>query len=755
MKKVLRLSGLDCAVCATELEEKIGKLKGVVSASVSFVNQKLTVEYIGEETLANVIAVANRFENVQVLKDENDGGKYEAKEKKYKKDWLRIGLSAVLFLVGFLFEKGAFGANAPMQTLGYYIAYGTAYAIVGYSVLFATIKNLCKGKIFDENFLMTVASVGAICIGEFGEGVVVMLLYQLGETLQSLAVASSRRSVSELMNLKSEYATVLQPSNACACGCCHESDCYEHDCHESDCYEHDCHESDCHEPSEHAHTRTQTHQKRVTPEEIQIGDILLVKAGEKIPVDGELISAIASIDAKSLTGESEFLSVRRGEELLSGCLNTGDAFEMRATRPYEDSAVSRILDMVENASSRKAVPEKFITKFAKIYTPLVCLTALLVAVVFPLASGVIAEQRLYFRNYERFLRSALACLVVSCPCALVISVPLTYFSGIGACASRGVLVKGATYLDALARVKTVALDKTGTLTEGNFVVCGVCPERGVEEKELLSLVASVEKTSSHPIAKAFEHTPTAFAVENVVEKAGKGLTADCNGERVLVGNLSLLQEYGVSCEEKRSAYTLLYVAKAGRFLGAVEVGDKLRKETKTAIARLRKLAVSRIVILTGDNRERTEKIANEAGVYEFNANLLPDGKLEKAEALKADLKKSGTLIYVGDGLNDAPVMSIADCAVSMGKLGSATAVEASDIVLVADDLTALPRGVEVARKTRKIVMQNIVFSIFMKVVFMALGAFGVLPLALAVFGDVGVMLLAVLNAFRVRFLRKK
>ena len=716
MKKVLQLSGLDCAACATELEEEISKIEGVSVACVTFVNQKLTVEYATESVLEKVVYVANHFEEVKVLETENGVGRYVTNGESHKKEWLMIAISALLFIGGILFEQLIEGTAS---VVGGYVCYGAAYFIVGYPVLLATVKNLLKRKIFDENFLMTVASLGAVCIGEVGEGVAVMLLYQIGEVLQSLAVASSRRSVSKLMDLKSEHATLLIPQKSCDCGCCH------------------------------GHTR-KMQQRRVTPEEINVGDILLVKVGEKIPVDGILLGETASLDTKSLTGESSLRVLKKGEELLSGCVNVGGVFEMRATRKYEDSAVSRILDMVENAASGKATPEKFITKFAKIYTPVVCILALAVAVFAPLANGLIVENRLYFKDYARWLQSALTFLVVSCPCALVISVPLTYFLGIGACATRGVLVKGATYLDVLAKAQTVALDKTGTLTEGNFTVCDAYPEENITKKELLALATAVEKNSAHPIAKAFETYETEYIAENVREKAGRGLIADVQGEYVLVGNAELLRENGVEYQTRESAHTLVYVAKDGACLGAIEIGDKLRDEAKRAVLRLKSLGISRIVMLTGDNEKRARKIANEVGVYEVNAQLLPDEKLQRAQ----ELKKSGALIYVGDGINDTPVMAVADCAVSMGKLGSATAIEASDLVLVSDDLTALPRGVKIARKTRKIVMQNIVFSIVMKASFMVLGALGILPLALAVFADVGVMLVAVLNSFRVKVKNK-
>ncbi|MBQ3221716.1 MAG: cadmium-translocating P-type ATPase [Clostridia bacterium] len=696
MKSVLRLRGLDCAHCAAELEEKISALDGVQSAVVSFVNGLLTVEYDGEETLEKIIAETNAFEEVRVVEEtENaDAG------KKRRFQWLLIALSALFFVGGGLLERFAVGAVA------HYICYALAYFAVGYPVLINTGKNIVKGNIFDENFLMTVASIGAALLGEWSESVLVMLLYQIGETLQGMAVDSSRRSITRLMDLKSEWATVL---DECDCGACHE----------------------------HA-------QKQVRPEALKIGDTVLVKAGEKVPVDGVLLDETASLDTKSLTGESELRQVKAGEELLSGCINAGNAFKMRVVREYENSAVSKILDLVENASSGKAKPEKFITKFARYYTPIVCVAALLLAFAVPFIDGLVSGGDILFKDFPRWSKSALTFLVVSCPCALIISVPLTYFSGIGACAKKGILVKGATYLDEVARAKIFAFDKTGTLTEGNFTVCEV-REQGVSKEELLYLVAAVERASSHPIAKAFENVPTPYVAQEVREFAGRGLSGVIDGKTVLIGSVRLLRENKVFAIEERSPYTLIYIAREDTYLGCIAVGDKLREEAKEALSQLRNAGAERLVILTGDTPERAQKIAYEAGVSEVKASLLPDEKLREAN----EYKKEGGFVYVGDGVNDAPVMAVADCGVSMGKLGSAAAVEASDLVLISDNLSALPKCVKIAKKTRAVALQNIVFSIVMKVAFMTLGALGVLPLGLAVFADVGVMLLAVLNALRV------
>lgn len=689
---ILRIENLHCAMCALDLEDELKKIKEVEDAQVDFVTQTIRLK-ASEIGVQKAIKKANKFEKVRVL----DGGRYEPKQKKRDTELARILISAISFALGLFI--GVLWKESVANWLIYPL-YAISYLSVGYPVLRSTLKNCLKGKVFDENFLMTVASVGAVCLGQYGEGVAVMLLYQTGEWLQGLAVGSSRRSVADLMELKSERAYVLRGEN------------YE----------------------------------EISPEKVEIGEILLIKAGEKIPLDGELLSESALVDTKSLTGESEPKLLKKGEEVLSGCINENNAFTVKALRKYEDSAVGKILDLVENATAKKANPEKFITKFAKYYTPIVCILALMITVFAPPISALITENAFFYKDFGRWAQTALTFLVISCPCALVISVPLTYFSGIGACAKKGILVKGATYLDELSKAKTVAFDKTGTLTEGNFSLLRVEAEGGIEKDEVLSLFSALEKNSAHPIAKAFSPFVAEKQATEVQEVLGRGMKGVIDGEETLVGTAEFLKERGVKIKEKDSAYTLVYLAKNGTYLGVAEVGDKLRKEAKQTIESLKALGLEKLVMLTGDRKERAEKIANEIGMYEFFAELLPDEKLKKAE----EFKGNGGLIYVGDGINDAPVMKVSDCAVSMGKLGSAAAVEASDLVLISDRLTGVAESIKTAKKTRRIVVQNICFSIAMKVLFMALGVIGVLPLSLAVFADVGVMLVAVLNSLRVR-----
>ncbi|MBQ8884820.1 MAG: cadmium-translocating P-type ATPase [Clostridia bacterium] len=697
-KILLRLKNLHCAACAMDLEDELKKLSGVKSVQVDFATQTILLEAEDENAVRRVVSRANKFEKVEVL----NGDEVAPKKQSHLKEIIQISVSAVLFMLGFLLELFIKTPNIA-QKIAIYASFAAAYFSVGYPVLISTAKNVARGKIFDENFLMTVASVGAVCLGEYGEGVAVMLLYQTGELLQAIAVGSSRKSVAKLMELKSEEATLLKNGE----------------------------------------------QRKVRPEELKAGDVVLVKAGERIPADGVLLSGVATLDVKSLTGEAELKEMTAGENVLSGCINAGGVFEMRVEKPYEDSAVAKILDLVENSTAKKAAPEKFITKFARYYTPAVCVIALLIAFLLPVIDLWIGGGAYTDYLGER-VSIALNLLVISCPCALIISVPLTYFSGIGSCARNGILVKGATYLDEAAKVKIVAFDKTGTLTLGDFEILKLSPASGVSEDALFKTAARVESGSSHPIAKAFlrheNYVRQDHAPMEIKEIAGRGLEADSPEGKILAGNAALLKENGILFEEIESVNTVVYLAKEGKYLGSIEIGDKIRPEARAVIEELKMLGIDRTVMLTGDGEKRARKIADEGGMDEISAELLPADKLKKAE----QLREHGKLMYVGDGINDAPVMVAADCAVSMGKLGSAAAVEASDLVLISDNLSAVPKALRIARKTRKIVAQNIVFAIAAKAAFMIGGFFG-LPLWLAVFADVGVMLLAVLNSLRMRW----
>ena len=682
MKKVIKIRNLDCAACAAELQEELSGLEGVSEVSVDFVGQRVTLSHEGDQALERAIRHISSFEEVEIV----DGNAPQKKER-HLKELLSIAVSAAFFIPALV-----------LHLIGGYdwIAFGlflASFAAAGWSVVLSVGRNLVRafrngfhpGVLLDENLLMLIAAVGAFAIRQDMEGAIVMLLYQIGEYLQGLAVGSSRGAITRLMSLKSDSAIRL----------------------------------------------TDGEQQEVDPEDLRPGDVILLRRGDKVPADCRLLDESASLDTKSMTGESYLKEVRKGREMLSGCVNEGNAVRAEVLRPVSESAVAKILELVENSASQKAKPEKFITRFSRWYTPIVVLIAVIVAVVPPL-----------FQNYNfgEWIVPALNFLVISCPCALIISVPLTYFSGVGTLARYGVLAKGAVYLDNLAAVKTAAFDKTGTLTEGKFTVGKINGQDRV-----LQLAAAVERASSHPLAQAFEGVDCP-AAERVEELAGRGLKGFVNGKTVLVGSYKLMREQGIVCEEVHSAALVVYVAEDGAFLGSVEIEDRLRPEAKEALEGLKRAGVGTIAVLTGDTKARAQAALAGLPVDEICSELLPQEKPERAQ----QLRQGGKLMYVGDGINDTPVMTVSDVSVAMGGLGSDAAIEASDFVLATDNLNALPKAVKGAKKTKKIVIENIVFSIAIKVVLMILSLLGLLPLWIAVFGDTGVMLLAVLNSMRMR-----
>ncbi len=685
MKKIIRICNLHCANCAREMEEELLELSGITSCSVDFINQRVTLD-CEEEALKRAIHLIAHFEEVKII----DGNAPQKGESRLK-EVLSIVISLLFFLPALIIQLVG---GYPWVSFSLFLC---AFLAAGWSVLVTVGKNFAKAfregfrisTFLDENLLMVIASVGAFAIGENMEGAIVMLLYQLGELLQSVAVGSSRNAISRLAQLQSDSAIVLREGV----------------------------------------------QHTVSPEDLCVGDTLLIRRGDKIPVDCTLSKGRTQLDTKSLTGEAYLREVDEGDELLAGCVNEGDFVEATVLRPFSESAVSKILSLVEGATAQKAKPEKFITKFARIYTPVVVLLALVLAFIPPVFEGYT------WSAFTRWLISALNFLVISCPCALIISVPLTYFSGVGALAKMGVLAKGAVYLDTLASVRIAAFDKTGTLTEGKF---HVVKTHGAAQT--LPLAAAIERHSSHPLAQAFAEVKSEYSVTSVKELSGMGLCAQEGADEVLVGSYRLMCERGIVCEEIRTEHSVVYVARAGQLVGAVEIGDRVKGDSKDAISALKGLGIRKTVVLTGDSEQRAKNAVEGLGVDEVHAELLPEQKSELASALKGE----GTLLYVGDGINDTPVMALSDLSVAMGGLGSDAAIEASDMVLVSDNLNALPKAIRAARKTRKIVLENIVFSIAVKAVLMALSVVGMLPLWAAVLGDVGVMLLAVLNAMRMR-----
>lgn len=694
----LNIAGLCCANCARELEKDLNRIEGV-SAVVDFVNLRVLLNAADPSAREKAIYTITHFEDVKIVTEKPER-KSVLKER--LKDIILIAVATALFIPALVLDlTGTAKSGLPAEIITY-VLYGLSYLTVGHPVLINTVKNIAKGKIFDENFLMAIASIGAILLGIFAgdgfvEGVAVMLLYQLGELLQGIAVGSSRNSISSLMDLKSDTATRVEGGV----------------------------------------------QRTVSPEELRAGDTIIIKAGEKVPVDCRVIRGESALDMKSLNGESLPRDIKAGDEMLSGSINLSGVLEAEVIREYENSAVAKILELVENSTAKKSKPEKFITKFAKYYTPAVCAIAAIVAGIVPTVICAVNASFIW-DTYREWIYTALSFLVISCPCALVISVPLSYFGGIGRCAKFGILVKGSTCLDALALSAVAAFDKTGTLTEGAFEVVNSTDEK------TLQLAAAAEKFSSHPVSVAFKNVSTEYEVQNAEEVAGKGVKCLLNGETLLVGNGKLLKEHGVDFEEKQSVSTVVYIALAGKFVGFAEIDDKIKDGAREALAELKKSGVAHTEMLTGDREERAKIIAEELALDGFKAGLLPDEKLNRAVELKAE----GKLIYVGDGINDAPVMTAADCAVSMGKVGSDAAIEASDIVLVSDNLRLLPKGRRIAKGTRRLVIENIAGSLIVKVAIMALSvALPTFPLLAAIAADVGVMLIAVLNALRTNLIK--
>ncbi len=578
--------------------------------------------------------------------------------------------------------------------LSRFFIYMSAYLIVGIDIVLRAIKNIFKGEIFDENFLMAIATVGAICIGEYPEAVMVMLLYQIGEKLQDNAVEKSKQSISSLMNIRPDYANVEINGELI----------------------------------------------KKNPENVKIGDIIKVKAGEKIPLDGKIIDGEASIDTSALTGESVPRTVKIGDKAVSGCINTNGVLTIEVEKEFGQSTVSKILELVEHASSKKAKAENFITKFARYYTPIVVFGAIALAAIPPL---------LFDAQFSIWFQRALTFLVISCPCALVISVPLGFFAGIGGASKSGILIKGACYIEALSRPYAVVFDKTGTLTKGTFKVIKIQPVEKISADELLKYAAYAENYSTHPIATSLKETYgrniDTSLIGNVEEISGNGIKAQIDNSEILVGNNKLMTKFGINYISQQNAGTVIYVAKNNEFVGSITISDELKTDSKATIKNLNKKQI-KTVMLTGDNSIPAEYIAKELDIPKVYSELLPAQKVEKLEELISTQK--GSLIFVGDGINDAPVLTRADVGIAMGGLGSDAAIEAADVVIMNDNPSKVVSAIEIAQKTMQIVKENVIFALGIKILFLILGAFGVITMWGAVFADVGVTLIAVLNSLR-------
>ena len=572
-----------------------------------------------------------------------------------------------------------------------------SYIIVGGDVVKRAVKNIFKGQVFDENFLMSIATIGAFFIGEYPEGVAVMLFYQVGELFQSYAVGKSRKSIASLMDIRPDYANVKKGDELV----------------------------------------------KVDPDEVQIGDIIVIKAGEKIPLDGKVIEGSSMIDTSALTGESVPREVEVGSDILSGCININGVITAEVTKEFGESTVSKILDLVENASSKKSNSEQFITKFARYYTPVVVIIAVFLAIIPPLViDGA---------TFSDWIYRALAFLVVSCPCALVISIPLSFFGGIGGASKKGVLVKGSNYLEALAETEIVVFDKTGTLTKGVFNVQEIHPE-GVSKEELLELTAHAESYSNHPISlslkRAYSKEIDNGRISDVEEISGHGIIATVDGKKVMAGNIKLMKMMDIPYFKGELIGTIVHVAVNNKYIGYIVIADEVKEDSAQAIKELKAANIKQTVMLTGDNKSIGSKVAKELGLDKVYAELLPADKVEKLEELFSQKSKKGKLAFVGDGINDAPVLARADIGIAMGGLGSDAAIEASDVVIMTDEPSKIATTMKISKKTLKIAHQNIVFAIGIKIIVLILSAFGITTMWAAIFADVGVTIIAVLNAFR-------
>jgi len=709
MLKKLVLKGLDCANCASKIEQEVNELPGV-NANMNFLNQTLTLETKSDvnilELSARIEGIVRKIEpNVKITYEENV---YKAKtneksndadndevsddnndDENRKKDIIKLVVGSVLFAVGLIFK---------LPNWFEFTIFLISYIIVGGKVILSAIQRIARGDVFNEHFLMSVATIGAFCIGEYPEGVAVMLFYLLGEMFEDMAVDHSRKSISALMDIRPDYANLEIGDEL----------------------------------------------KKISPDEVSIGDIIVVKPGEKVPLDGKVIDGASMVDTAALTGESIPRRLKPGSDALSGFINKNGVLTIKVTKEFGESTVSKVLDLVQNAGNKKAPTEKFITKFARYYTPVVVFGALALAVIPPLA--------IPGATFSDWIYRGLVFLVVSCPCALILSVPLGFIGGIGGASKRGILVKGGNYLEALDDVGTVVFDKTGTLTKGVFKVTETNPQNGYTDKELIAYAAYAESYSSHPIAlsiiSAYNSGIDKNRIENYQEIAGHGIKANVNGKEVLAGNTRLMVSGNIEYDDVDTIGTVVHVAIDRTYAGSIVISDEIKEDSATAIKELKALGVEKTVMLTGDLKAVADKIGQQLGLNEVYSELLPADKVEKIESLEAIKSHKGKIVFVGDGINDAPVLARADIGMAMGGSGSDAAIEAADVVIMTDEPSKIVSGIRIAKRTKGIVLQNIVFALGVKAVFLVLGALGVASMWEAVFGDMGVAIIAVLNAMR-------
>ena len=617
--------------------------------------------------------------------------------KKQKTVLYRIIASAILILgISILCEF------ADVNIWGQVVLYLIPYFVIGYDILRKAFKGILNKQVFDENFLMAIATVGAMLLGEFKEGVAVMLFYQIGELFQSCAVGKSRRNIAALMDIRPDYANIIVDGQI----------------------------------------------EQVDPDDVEIGTEIVVNPGEKVPIDGIITEGNTTLNTSALTGESVPRDAKAGEEVISGCINMTGAIKLKTTKEFGDSTVSKILDLVENSSMKKSRSENFITKFARYYTPAVCYGALALAILPPIVRLIMGMSP----DFPDWIIRALTFLVISCPCALVISIPLSFFGGIGCASSNGILVKGSNYLEELSKTKYIVFDKTGTLTKGVFEVNKIYPAKDFDEKTLLYFAAYAESGSSHPISqslkKAYGEKIDLEKVNNIEEIAGHGVQADVDGKKVSAGNIKLMKKLGINPSDEHDEGTIVFVAVDGVYAGCITISDIIKPTTKMAIAELKKNGMKKTVMLTGDSKKVADKVATEIGIDMVRSELLPGDKVEQVEKLLAEKGDKEALAFVGDGINDAPVLSRADIGVAMGALGSDAAIEATDVVLMDDDPAKIALAMKISKRTLEIVRENIIFALAIKAICLVLGALGIANMWVAIFADVGVMVLAVLNATR-------
>lgn len=617
--------------------------------------------------------------------------------KKQKKVLIRIIISSVL-LVALMITSKLVQLNKWVE----FVLFLVPYLIIGYDILKKAIKGIAKGQVFDENFLMAVATIGAVALGDFAEGAAVMLFYQIGELFQSVAVGKSRRNITSLMDIRPDYANVEVDGKL----------------------------------------------EKVDPDDVEIGTDIIVNPGEKVPIDGVVVSGESTLNTSALTGESVPRSVKSGDEIISGCINLTGVLRIKTSKEFGDSTVSKILDLVENSSMKKSKSENFITKFARYYTPAVCGGALVLAVLPPIIRMIMGESAMW----GDWITRALTFLVISCPCALVISIPLSFFAGIGCASANGVLVKGSNYLEALSDTQYIVFDKTGTLTKGVFEVTGIYPANGFDKSTIVGLASYAESASNHPISislkKYFGKKIKRDSVSDIEEIAGHGVSAVVNGHKVYAGNIKLMHKENIAVDAEHNEGTVVYVSCDGVYAGCIVISDVVKDNSKKAISSLKKSGIDKTVMLTGDSKETAKRVAENLGLDEYHAELLPADKVEWVEKLLGEKSPKKKLAFVGDGINDAPVLSRADIGIAMGALGSDAAIEAADIVLMDDDPSKIALARKISVHTLKIVKENIWFALIVKAVCLVLGALGIANMWIAIFADVGVMVLAVLNAIR-------